>query len=415
MTIETTANGTRTAGKTHFPGLDSLRFLAAFFVVLDHIPMNQGSAGLPSPRYGALFFRGEPAVAFFFTLSGFLITYLLLEERRRTGEIRVGSFYLRRACRIWPLYFLIVALGLTFYNVVLPRLGFHYPVEYDPRVAVLFYVLFLPNVMNGLYRVGGILNPLWSIGIEEQFYLFWAPALRRLRDALPGFCWALLSASFAVFCLNHFRVFGGGSVQMIVGQLRFHFMAAGALCAWMLHRRRERLLSLPPFTSRALQLVFLALLLEYYLAGLIPWGWLLEEALQIVLYSWLIVTVAANPRNVVRVSNPALEYLGTISYGLYMWHMVAVYGTSALFRATSWWRGHLALYCIAYYGIALAATVLISHFSYRWLERPFLRLKDRRYSPLPAAAAPPSRRDPRNGNAVPPPCLPEPEAPLPGL
>ncbi|HEV8577594.1 MAG TPA: acyltransferase [Thermoanaerobaculia bacterium] len=414
MTSETTANETATAGKPHFPGLDSLRFLAAFFVVLDHIPMNQGSAGLPNPSYGALFFRGEPAVAFFFTLSGFLITYLLLEERRRTGEVRVGSFYLRRACRIWPLYFLIVILGLSFYNFLLPRLSIHYPVEYDLRVAVLFYVLLLPNVMNGLYRVGGILNPLWSIGVEEQFYLFWAPALRRLRDALPGFCWGLLGTSFAAFCLNHAGVFGGGSVHMIAGQLRFHFMAAGALCAWALQRHRERLLALLPFSSRPLQYLLAALLLEYYLAGLIPWGWFLEEILQVVLYSWLIVTVAANPRNVVRVSNPACEYLGTISYGLYMWHMVAIYGTSALFRATSWWRGHLALYCIAYYGIAFGATVLISHLSYRWLERPFLRLKDRRYSPVSAlaplgathasaASALPSRPDPGSGTAAPAP------------
>ncbi|MFL6194529.1 MAG: acyltransferase family protein, partial [Thermoanaerobaculia bacterium] len=208
--------------KVHFRGLDSLRFLAALFVILDHVPMNQGSAGLPNPHWGALFYRGAPAVAFFFTLSGFLITYLLLEERRKTGEIGVWRFYLRRACRIWPLYFVIVAFGLAFYNFVLPRLGVRYPVEYDLGLAVALYTLFLPNVMSGLYRVGGILNPLWSIGVEEQFYLAWAPLVRRFHRALPAVCGTLLALSIAVFCLNHGRAFGGGGVQMIVGQLRFH-------------------------------------------------------------------------------------------------------------------------------------------------------------------------------------------------
>ncbi len=376
-------------GKVHFRGLDSLRFLAALFVVINHIPMNQAGAGLPNPHWGALFYRGAPAVAFFFTLSGFLITYLLLEERQRTGTIGVGRFYLRRACRIWPLYFVIVILGLTFYNAVLPRLGIAYPVEYSLGLAAVLYTLFLPNVMNGLYRVGGILNPLWSIGVEEQFYLAWAPLMRRFHGVLPRLAAGLLTASLGVFCLNHFQVFGGGGVQGIVGQLRFHYMAAGSLCAWALHRHRERFLALPPFASRAFQWTLLALLAEFYLTARLPWGWFFEEVLQVSLYAWLIVTVAANPKNVVRIGNPVFEYLGTISYGLYMWHMVAIYGTSALFRATDWWRGHLVLYWLAYYTIALGAAVLISHVSFRWLERPFLRLKDRRFS-LPSPRVVPS-------------------------
>ena len=75
-----------------FAGLDTLRFIAAIFVVVGHIPLNQASAGLPHPSWGALFFRGAPAVKLFFSLSGFLITYLLLDEMARTG-IRFDRFY----------------------------------------------------------------------------------------------------------------------------------------------------------------------------------------------------------------------------------------------------------------------------------------------------------------------------------
>ena len=380
-------------GRLHFRGLNSLRFLAALFVVIGHIPMNQASAGLPHPAWGALFYRGAPAVSFFFTLSGFLITYLLLEEHRRSGTVAVRSFYLRRVCRIWPLYFAVVFFGLLFYNVLLPRVGIHYPVLYSLPLALFLYTFFLPNLMNSLYTVGGILNPLWSIGVEEQFYLAWAPLVKRWIGVLPRLCAIVFAASFAVSCLNQWGVFGAGWTWKFVEQLKFHYMASGALCAWWLHRRPEALLRLPVFTHRAVQWVLCALLAEYYILGLLPWG-IFAEVFQLVLYAWLIVTVAANPRNVVRVETRAFEYLGTISYGLYMLHMIAVYMTSALFRvATGWWQSHVVLFCLAYYGTALGLTFLFAHLSYRLYERPFLRLKDRRFSlvatePQSAPAAP---------------------------
>lgn len=381
----TSTPGSAGAGKTHFPGLNSLRFFAAFFVLIGHIPMNQGSLRLPNPSYGALFFRGGPAVSFFFTLSGFLITYLLLAEIRKTGGVHVRSFYLRRVCRIWPLYFLIVFFGLFFYNALLPRMSVHYPVEYEIPFALLLYIFLLPNLMNNLYTVGGILNPLWSIGVEEQFYLTWAPAVKRFHRILPYVCWGVLAASFGISCLSSLDVFGQHAMKKFTAQLAIHFMAAGALCAWALSRRRERFLALPVFTSRMFQVVLFVLLLDFYLldslSHLLSWGWLGGEVLQLLLYPWLIVNVAANPRNVIRVETRAFEYLGTISYGFYMFHMIAVYMTSAVFDAWRWWEGgSLWLYSGAYYGTAFGLTVLLAHCSYRWFEQPFLRLKDRRFS-----------------------------------
>ena len=374
--------------RARFPGLDSLRFLAAFFVVLGHIPLNQASLGLPHPNWGAFFYRGSTAVSFFFSLSGFLITYLLLEEHERTGTIGVRKFYLRRGCRIWPLYFAVVFAGLLFYNALLPRLGIPYRVLYSLPLALILYGALLPNLMNSLYTVGGILNPLWSIGVEEQFYLAWAPAVKRWRRHLPLVCWAVLASSFLLMCLSQLDVFGAERAKNFVGQLRFHYMAAGALCAWALHRHREAFLRLTPFASRTLQIVFFLLLLDYYLATLIPWGWFGGEALQLVLYPWLIVNVAANPHNVLRLENRAFEYLGTISYGIYMLHMPAVYATSAIFQATHGGRLPLALYVALYYATAFGLTFLLAHLSYRFFELPFLRLKDRRLAP--PVAMPPS-------------------------
>jgi len=377
-------------GKVHFQGLNSLRFLAAFFVVVGHVPLNQESVGLPHPSPAAFFYRGAFAVSFFFTLSGFLITYLLLDERQRTGTISVRRFYLRRVLRIWPLYFAVVFFGLFFYNGLLPLLGIHYKIEYRLGTALLLYSLLLPNLMNSLYTVGGILNPSWSIGVEEQFYLVWAPLVKRVRERLPALCWAVFGLSFALFCLNHWNVFGPHEWKKFVGQLKFHFMAAGALSAWFLHRRREALLALPPFANRLVQVVLFVLLADFYLFNWIPWGWLGEEVLQVLLYSWIIVDLGANPRNALPIDNPAFDYLGTISYGIYMLHMLAVYATSQLFKATAWWHGRPALYLLAYYSLVFALTFLLAHLSYRFWELPFLHLKDRRFSLLPAAPASPA-------------------------
>lgn len=374
-----------TSGKVHFKGLNSLRFYAALFVVVGHIPLNQESLGMPHAAPTISFFRAAPAVSFFFTLSGFLITYLLLEERRRTGDIDVRSFYLRRVCRIWPVYFAVVLFGLLFYNALLPLLGIPYRVEYDLWLAALLYVFFLPNLMNSLYTVGGILNPSWSIGVEEQFYLVWAPAVRRAGERLPVLCAAVLAAFLGLSCLNHYEVFGAHEWKKFVGQLEFHFMAAGALGAWALHRHRDRLLAVPVFSSRIAQALLFALVLDFYFAGFVRWSWFLEETAQMALYTWLILNVAANPRGALPVENRASDYLGTISYGIYMFHMIAVYATSQAFKMTAWWHGSLPLYYAAYYAMALALTFLIAHLSYQWFELPFLRLKDRRFS-LPAAA-----------------------------
>jgi peptidoglycan/LPS O-acetylase OafA/YrhL len=372
---------------THFAGLDSLRFWAAMLVVIGHVPMNQFAAGLPNPHWGAPFYRGAPAVKVFFALSGFLITYLLLEEIRRTGTVAVKKFYLRRVCRIWPLYFAVVSFGLLFYFVILPRTGLHRSTDetYSWQLAALLYSLLLPNLMNALVSVGGILNPLWSIGIEEQFYLAWAPAVRRYRQRLGTLFGCVLVGSFLLFLAQDLGAFGNRFGKKFVDQLEFHFMAAGALCALALHRDRARFLSLPPFSSPWIQALLALSLAEYVLIGRIPLGSVGDELFQLALYPWLIVNVAANPRNILRVGNRWTEKLGVVSYGIYMLHMPVVHATSYLFIKTSWWRGNLVAYVVAYWSIALLGTVTVALVSYRYFESPFLRLKERRFVPVPAS------------------------------
>jgi peptidoglycan/LPS O-acetylase OafA/YrhL len=376
INLETTTQVDKEKPRLYFQGLDGLRFYAAALVVIGHIPMNQASVGLPNSHYGAMFYRGAPAVAFFFTLSGFLITYLLLDERNRTGQVNISNFYMRRVLRIWPLYFLIVGFGLIFYNLVLPKMGITRPLEYNIWLAILLYTLFLPNLMNSLYSVGGILNPTWSIGVEEQFYLLWAPIVKRWHNRLLLICGIIMVLSLTAFTVNRMNLFGLREMQNFFDQLKFHFMAAGAIMAWMLFYKPVRLFALPFFRWRWLQWVFAFLLLEFLFLGS-PRHWLLEETLQMLLYSWLIIDVAANPHRLVNIKTRLTEWLGEISYGIYMYHMIAVYATSRYFQSAQWWKASLILYLVTYYGMVIGLTILLAYLSHRFFERPILKLKRR--------------------------------------
>ena len=97
---------------SHFRGLNTLRFIAAFLVVIHHAESLRKDHGLKYHlKDFGLFQNGSHAVSFFFVLSGFLITYLLMKERKVKQDISIKQFYIKRVFRIWPLYFLMVIIG----------------------------------------------------------------------------------------------------------------------------------------------------------------------------------------------------------------------------------------------------------------------------------------------------------------
>ena len=168
-----------TRRRVHLPGLNTLRFFAALVVVVGHTGDGLWLFGVQKHNYLA---RLNPdsaglAVLFFFVLSGFLITYLLLVEESETGTISVGAFYVRRILRIWPLYYLIVVLAFF----VLPHSGGLLPASsaelYGWKNLSLYLTIF-PNFAMPVWYAGH----LWSIGVEEQFYVSW-PLLMRIVHA----------------------------------------------------------------------------------------------------------------------------------------------------------------------------------------------------------------------------------------
>lgn len=367
------------AAHTWFPGLHALRFFAAALVVVMHVHNNMGQSNLPQLPAFPLLFKGLAAVSFFFVLSGFLITYLLLQEQDSRGEVSIRHFYLRRVFRIWPLYFIVVAAGMFFYWQLVPALHLKFETSYPHALAIFLYSFFLANLMNSLYHVGGMLHIAWSISVEEQFYLFWAPLFKKFNRRLPALIIGVTGVSLLVASLNAFNAFGlSQEMKAFIDTLQFHYMGLGAGLAWLLWSKKDWLLQLPVFTSKPLQWV-LAIAMGLYLCLYMksPLGDALSPLPVGLLFGWLIVNVAANPNKIFSLESRFLNYMGKISYGLYMYHMPVVYAVSFLFQKSSLSAIHPLLYFPLFYVLVFTVTTGIASGSYYLIEQPLLKKSKR--------------------------------------
>jgi peptidoglycan/LPS O-acetylase OafA/YrhL len=361
--------------KIQFPGLNGVRFIAALLVIVDHTELFKSYLGYPTlwaNSYSA--YLGAFGVSIFFVLSGFLITYLLLEEQQE-APIRIRHFYYRRILRIWPLYYLIVVLGFF----VIPHLDFFQVPIYssdmgDSLHRLLLFVGLAANVAFVYLPTVPFANVLWSVAVEEQFYLFW-PHVVRIKRYLLWIMFLLLGGYLAL-------KFYAGSVdrqfELLVIRTRFSAMIIGGIGAYLVFNQKAVIQFL---YHRGVQGV---LLLLFVCMGL-DWieyhslAWMQDELISLVVCG-LILNIASNPSTLISLENGLFAYLGKLSYGLYMYHLFAVVlvlkGLPVIvdLQALPTWMGYsLTL------GMILILTIGISHLSYRYFESYFLR-KKMRYS-----------------------------------
>jgi len=359
--------------KIQFPGLNGVRFIAALLVIVDHTELFKSYLGYPTlwaNSYSA--YLGAFGVSIFFVLSGFLITYLLLEEQQE-APIRIRHFYYRRILRIWPLYYLIVVLGFF----VIPHLDFFQVPIYssdmgDSLHRLLLFVGLAANVAFVYLPTVPFANVLWSVAVEEQFYLFW-PHVVRIKRYLLWIMFLLLGGYLAL-------KFYAGSVdrqfELLVIRTRFSAMIIGGIGAYLVFNQKAVIQFL---YHRGVQGV---LLLLFVCMGL-DWieyhslAWMQDELISLVVCG-LILNIASNPSTLISLENGLFAYLGKLSYGLYVYHLFAVVlvlkGLPVIvdLQALPTWMGYsLTL------GMILILTIGISHLSYRYFESYFLRKKVR--------------------------------------
>ena len=355
--------------RTYFPGLNALRFFAATLVIFHHLEQYK-FWGNQQALWGQAFINalGHKPVSLFFVLSGFLITYLLLEENRERQSINISQFYLKRVFRIWPLYFLIVIIALT----IMPMFsGIAFGDMPSPNVpmVLLSLVLILPNLLRISFPTLIGANQLWSVGIEEQFYLFWPLLVNRFGKNIIAFLFVFIFIKLAIHGMMLYGLSITSTPWLIKLEILYALfpveqMAIGALGASFLFHKKERILQY--MGNPLIGILALSLIIG---GSFIHMDHFLIPLLEGILFTIIIYQVTTNIKIHKHLENNILNYLGSISYGIYMWHTIAI-TMSITFMKIMGWNSNFIV-CI----VSLAITFLLSHFSFKYLEKPAQNLR----------------------------------------
>lgn len=360
------------------PELDTLRFVAFLLVFVHHaFPAPVGSA-LSQRVLRAIGEGSAFGVSLFFLLSAYLITELLLRERDGTGNVNLKNFYIRRVLRIWPLYFAVLGLAAL--------AGHFVPSLHIPLGGLLAYLLLSGNWWSSLH---GFLpftaGPLWSISIEEQFYLLWPVLVRQVskRAVLQlGIAIWLLSQLF-LFLFTHFRHVTPDEVWLN-SFVEFQYFALGIILASILGGRRLHMRAWARVLLGCAGVVLMiAPELQYDALGHLG-----VVSTRDVLHTYpfagfgSLCLFCSFLGSAAPGWTRAFQYLGRISYGLYVFHLTVIYGVLAILG-----RLHIQhLRILFIFGVALPLTIGLAHLSYRYFEVPFLRIK-RRFEIIKTAAS----------------------------
>lgn len=364
----------------HSPALDGLRGLALVAIVAYHFTRGE-TRTLPG---------GSAAVDVFFALSGFLITALLLDELRVHGRLQLGRFWARRALRLLPA--LLLMLGVW----TLLLLAFHdtswfaanpegddvgSPV--DVGAALRDVGLALAYVLNWQHALGEGAAPiphLWSLGVEEQFYLLWPLAvllLVRLPAARRPWPLVALAAGCAVLPFLYFDPAAGDMDRIYFGtDVRAVALLGGAVAAVTWHRRAGLGLGLPRWQPALAWLGFAVMVWWWVFMTWFEVRALVGTLVLALAVSTLVPALAERPRAAVSrlLSLRVLTWLGKRSYGVYLWHYLWATWTHPL----PVWVG---------VPLGVGASLLCAVVSWRLVEAPALRLATR-FRPVPTAPAP---------------------------
>ncbi|MFH2143411.1 MAG: acyltransferase [Bacteroidota bacterium] len=363
----------------HFRNLDILRFIAAFMIIIYHTYIIwSGAFGSPDfmlkagtsdlsvfGKYFETFVKNlSTGVDVFFLISGFLITYILLQEKERYGKLNIKNFFLRRGLRIWPLYFFLIAIA--------PLLVSWIDVEKPHYLSNIFFYhnFYLIDTKAWMFPFAHF----WSICIEEHFYLVWpfiiafVPKKRLLS--------VLYLVIFSSIVYRAYLVISGGEVwfNCYLNTLsRIDVITVGAIGAYF-YSKKPFVLHIPP----VLRIIsYISLIALFSIDTYVDWGGfflaVFKKYIYIGLFCIAICNYMFNPDAKLSFKKKnILHYFGRISYGIYM------YGNILLLILIK--KLAMLNYITNFYVFVLVAfslSILIPIISYELYEKHFLKLKDR--------------------------------------
>lgn len=359
----------------YFKELNSLRFIGFIGVFFGHVFFSNSPEIINSKLYATLFSYGKIlgfiSIDSFFVLSSFLITWKALEEIKFTNAFQFKNFLIRRSLRIWPLYFLIVFLGF-----LIEYFKSYYFLESEKLPSIWNFILFILNydiIENG-YNFLFFMVFMWSISVEEQFYVFWAIIIKWFNKYL-------LAISFLIILISLlFRVcFINDSLS-----LNFHTVSAlgnfgiGALTAILAFKYPHFISKLQSLTRNTILFVYLIIFSFFILMPFLienNFFIITQRVLFSIFFSFIILEQSYCDKSIVKVSRiKYFNFFGKISYGLYCYHGIII---TIILQMSGFLSESLLNSLVLYPIIIFVSTLAISQISFRFYESKFLKFKSK--------------------------------------
>ncbi|MBK7668007.1 MAG: acyltransferase [Sphingobacteriaceae bacterium] len=364
----------------YFRGLNGLRFFAAIAVVITHIELIKYQSGFSNiwKENMLVFELGSLGVIFFFVLSGFLITYLLMQEKAVKQTVAVKKFYIRRILRIWPMYYLVVLLGF----LVLPNIHFidnpylNKLLDANFTPNFILYLLFLPNLAFATFAAVPHIGQTWSIGVEEQFYLLWPLIVKHSKNVLKALLMVIgilivLKVIVLVLCKQIPDSSALKIIKPFLAMTKMESMAIGGIGAYYLFNGNEKIKWLMN-NGLMISAVIVIVGLVYFTPPII------QDAIYLVysvLFLVIILNVSSNPKSIFKLENRMFKMLGNISYGIYMYHLIVIAFVFAGLNYFGMEINDSFISQLMVYSLTIIITIFVSILSYSYFEKRFLNLK----------------------------------------
>jgi peptidoglycan/LPS O-acetylase OafA/YrhL len=349
--------------RKYIPQFDGLRGIAILAVLLAHL------AYIPQISFARIFEYGRMGVDLFFVLSGFLITGILVDSKQLKNYFR--NFYARRALRIWPVYYAVLAV----FFVLIPLFFGHNAFDTGERTWG-YYVTYTQNLFLSFHHAAP-LQPTWSLAVEEQYYAGWALVVFLFgRAALRNWLIGMILFSTALRAIAYFH---GASLEFLhdFTLCRLEPLATGGLAALWLRSPRINLLrwSRGAWIGVLLGLGGITLVLVDWGVRTVIFNYAFVASL---LASLVALALAATPSSVGGLlCQRWLTYTGKISYGIYLIHVPVFMAISYLAQRT-YGGANLSRYAQILLALAaFLAVAVIASLSWRYFEQPILRWKEK--------------------------------------
>jgi peptidoglycan/LPS O-acetylase OafA/YrhL len=319
---------------------------------------------------------GILGLEYFFVLSSFLISIIILEEKDQTNDFNISNFLIRRTLRVWPLYFLILGIGFLL-SIIAAFLN----MDLSPLPEWPYLLFFLVNfyIISHGSEFLFFIAFLWSISVEEQFYIIWSFFMKFIHKYFSLFCFILVIVSliFRFYYLQDSAMLYFHTVSALG-----NFGIGGLIAVGMFEKNKviDRISNIPKLGVALIYLLMFLTVAFYHELMTYDLFRIFERIIYSLFFAFFILDQTIGKNRLFNCGKFSIfNYFGKISYGLYCYHgvVITIFLKIIYFSFPS---QPLPIVLLVFPPVIFAFTILLSHLSYRYFERYFLNLKQKFYT-----------------------------------